>query len=115
MHGVDPGVVCLCHAAFTLWLLGYPDQALQRIHETLALAQELAHPYSLAYARSAAALVSQYRQDVPAVHEQAEATVVLSTDCRYGHDVLVEYRTEDAPVTVAAHRRLPLRQLSLDT
>ncbi len=29
---------------WTLWLLGYPDQALQRSHEALTLAQELAHP-----------------------------------------------------------------------
>ena len=33
----------------TLWLLGYPDQALERSHEALTLAQELAHPFSLAY------------------------------------------------------------------
>ena len=32
----------LCRLA--LWLLGYPDQALQRSHEALTLAQELAHP-----------------------------------------------------------------------
>ena len=49
MHGVDLGVVCLCYAAFTLWLLGYPDQALHRSHATLALAQALSHLYSLAF------------------------------------------------------------------
>ena len=37
-------------AALVLWLLGYPDQALQTGHEAIALAQELAHPYSLIYA-----------------------------------------------------------------
>ena len=31
-------------------MLGYPDQALQRSHEALTLAQELSHPFSLAYA-----------------------------------------------------------------
>ena len=35
----------------TLWLLGYPDQALARLHEALALAHALSHPYSLAFAR----------------------------------------------------------------
>ena len=43
-------------AALTLWLLGYPDQALARVHEALALAHELSHPYSLAYARCWAAM-----------------------------------------------------------
>ena len=36
------------YAAWALWLLGYPDQALQRSHEALTLAQELSHPFSLA-------------------------------------------------------------------
>src|SRR5262249_27262058 len=46
--GIDLKVWCLSHAAQALWLLGYPDQALQRNHEALTLAQELSHPPSLA-------------------------------------------------------------------
>ena len=49
--GQDPGVGCRAYAAWTLWLLGYPEQALARLHEALALAHELSHPYSLAFAR----------------------------------------------------------------
>jgi predicted ATPase len=75
----DPGVNCRVYAAMALWLLGYPAQALARLHEALALAHELAHPYSLAYARWVAALVSQFRRDVPAAYEHAEAAVALST------------------------------------
>ena len=36
--------------ALCLWLLGYPDQARQWSQEALTQAQELSHPYSLAYA-----------------------------------------------------------------
>jgi class 3 adenylate cyclase/predicted ATPase len=78
--GHDPGVACRTWAAMTLWLLGYPEQALVRLHDALALAQELSHPFSLAFARCIAAFVSQFLRDVPAVHEQAEATVALSTE-----------------------------------
>jgi class 3 adenylate cyclase/predicted ATPase len=78
--GQDPGVACRALAAQTLWLLGYPEQALVCRHEALALAHELSHPYSLAFARVWAAIVSQLRRDILAVHEQAEATVVLSTE-----------------------------------
>src|SRR5262249_3346857 len=67
-------------AARTFWLLGYPEQALAHLHEALALAQELAHPFSLAYARCWAAFVSQFRRDVSVVHEYAEAAVALSTE-----------------------------------
>jgi predicted ATPase len=78
--GQDPGVACRGHGALTLWVLGYPAQALVRLHEALALAHELSHPYSLAFARFWAAWVSQVRRDVPAVHEHAEAAVALSTE-----------------------------------
>jgi predicted ATPase len=78
--GQDPGVACRIYAAATLWSLGYPAQALARVHEALALAHELAHPFSLAFARCFAAFVSQFCRDVPAVHAHAEATVALSTE-----------------------------------
>jgi class 3 adenylate cyclase/predicted ATPase len=78
--GPHPGVTCRVHTARTLWLLGYPEQALAHIHEALALAHELSHPFSLAWVQSFAAVVSQYRRDVPATYEQAEAAVVLSTE-----------------------------------
>jgi class 3 adenylate cyclase/predicted ATPase len=78
--GLDLGVGCRIYAAMTLWLLGYPAQALAHLHEALALAHERSHPYSLGYAGCGAALVSQFRRDVPAVHEHAEAAVALSTE-----------------------------------
>jgi class 3 adenylate cyclase/predicted ATPase len=78
--GQDPGVACRAFAARTLWLLGYPAQALAQIHGALALAQELSHPYSLAFARCLAAVVAQYCRDVLTVHEHAEAAVALSTE-----------------------------------
>ena len=45
-----PGVRCLAVATNALWCLGYPAQAVRRSQEALALAQELAHPYSLVVA-----------------------------------------------------------------
>jgi class 3 adenylate cyclase/predicted ATPase len=77
--GLDPGVACRASAAWALWVLGCPDQALVRLHDALALAHELSHPVSLAFAWCWAAIVSQFCRDVPAVHEQAEAAVALST------------------------------------
>jgi len=77
--GQDLGVGCRVHAAWTLWVLGYPAQALACLHEALALAYALSHPFSLAFVRCVAAWVSQFRRDVPAVHEHAEAAVALAT------------------------------------
>jgi predicted ATPase/class 3 adenylate cyclase/DNA-binding winged helix-turn-helix (wHTH) protein len=78
--GQDLGLGCRVYATATLCLLGYPDQALARLHDTLESAQELSHPFSLAFARCLAACVSQFRRDVPAVHEHAAAAVALSTE-----------------------------------
>jgi predicted ATPase len=77
--GQDLGVACQANAARALQLLGYPEQALAHLHEALALAHALSHPFSLAFARCWATYVYQFRRDVPAVHEQAEAAVALST------------------------------------
>jgi predicted ATPase len=44
------------------------------------LAHELSHPFSLAWARCLAAYVYQFRRDVSAVHEQAEAAIALATE-----------------------------------
>src|SRR5262249_15823678 len=50
LYGEDPGVVCHIFTAWTLWYLGYPDHGLTQIHEALTLAQQVAHPVSLALA-----------------------------------------------------------------
>jgi predicted ATPase len=78
--GQDPGVACRAFAAWTLWLLGYPEQALARLYDVLALAHELSHPYSLAWAQCVAVFVSQFRRDVQAVHEYTDAAVALATE-----------------------------------
>jgi len=76
----DPGVLCLSYAAWVLWLLGYPDQALRRSHEALALAQELSHPFSLAFALSFTARLHQYRREGQVTCEQAQAAITLATE-----------------------------------
>jgi len=77
--GPAPGVGCLTMAAHALWCLGYPAQALQRSHEALALAQALAHPYSLVYAKHFAGYLSHRRREIPDVQAQADAVLALAT------------------------------------
>jgi DNA-binding winged helix-turn-helix (wHTH) protein/predicted ATPase len=78
--GPDSRVLCLSHAAFVLWLLGYPDQALKRSHEALTLARELSHSFSLATALNMATVLHQVRREIQAVQEWAEATITPSTE-----------------------------------
>jgi TOMM system kinase/cyclase fusion protein len=78
--GQDPGVVCRGFAAWALGVLGYPDQALQRSYDTRALAQELAHPFTLAYALDFAARIHQLRREEHLTREWAEALLTLSRE-----------------------------------
>jgi predicted ATPase len=77
--GQDPGVSCRFYIAWTLWLLGYPVQALAHLQEALRLGHALSHPLSLAWVLCRAAMFFQFCRDIPAVLEQAEAAVVLAT------------------------------------
>ncbi len=52
----NPGVAMRCFAAWSLWFLGQPQQALERIQEALRLARELSEPHGLAQALFFAAL-----------------------------------------------------------
>jgi predicted ATPase len=66
--------------AVALWHLGYPDQALQGVHEALTVAQELIHSFSLAWALEYGAIVHQYRREEYLTQEWAEAAITLCTE-----------------------------------
>jgi predicted ATPase/class 3 adenylate cyclase len=78
--GHDPGVCCRYRAAPALWLLGYPDQAVASSQAALALAQQLAHPLSLAIALYWAAMLYQLRREAPLTQVRAEALTTIATD-----------------------------------
>jgi predicted ATPase len=84
-YGNDPGVCCRSFAALALWVLGYPGQALQRSEEALEWAQELAHPFSLAFALSYVAYVHQFRREGALTQARAEVTITLATEQGFPH------------------------------
>ena len=79
-HGVDPGIRALNFLTLTLWLQGYPDQALKRSMEALALAQKLAYGPTLAFTLAYASELHQLRRESSLAREHAEAVVTLSTE-----------------------------------
>lgn len=80
LYGYDPGVAGLSCMALVLWHLGYPDEALKRNHEALTLAQDFAHPFSLAFAFFYTNRLCQFRRDGQTAQERAEAAIVLSRE-----------------------------------
>src|SRR5262249_20776137 len=79
LYGHDPGVVCLSFAAWALWHLGYPDQALKRSQEALTLAQKIAHTNNLRFAHYFATALHQFRREAQATQERAEAVIAFAT------------------------------------
>jgi TOMM system kinase/cyclase fusion protein len=67
--GQDPGVAHGVYLAWALWMLGYPDQSLARVNETIELAKRLNHPMTVAYALCFGALIRNHRGD----HVEAQA------------------------------------------
>jgi predicted ATPase len=78
--GHDPGVCCRYRSGGCLWLLGYPDQAVSSSQAALALAQQLAHPLSLAVALYWAAMLHHMRRESPLTQARAEALTTIATD-----------------------------------
>lgn len=67
MFGNDTGMLCHSIGALSSWYLGYPDQALQSAQRAIALADELAHPFTRCTARYFAAQTHRERRDATAV------------------------------------------------
>lgn len=78
--GFDPLVACLSNASWALWILGYPEQAKRRSGEALALAEKLAHPPTLAYARFFAAAFHRYCRRLHPTWELLSATEALANE-----------------------------------
>jgi predicted ATPase len=70
----------LSYAALILWQLGYPDQALKRGNEALALAHRFSHPFSLAFAETILGVLLVLRRDQRAAQENAESMITLSAE-----------------------------------
>lgn len=77
--GMHPAVGCLVYDAWTLWMLGYANQALCRGQEALAFARALAHPLSVATVLILFSMLQQFGDQGAAAYEQTEDGLALAT------------------------------------
>jgi len=61
MFGIDPGMIARAMSARPLWALGYPEQALTRSLETIALGRSQRQPVTLVFALIVAQGIHLYR------------------------------------------------------
>jgi adenylate cyclase len=87
-YGLEPGVMSLGMLSMALWMLGYPDQSLERGRASLALAKALDFPPGIAMAGILACVTNGYLGDWEKVHTLASETMRISEE-----HALVYWRT----------------------
>jgi class 3 adenylate cyclase len=82
--GHDPGVCASSIGALVHWLLGYPDKGLTIGNEALALAERLAHPFSLELALLFNAMLRLDRGEPEMALQRLKAAETLASEQRLG-------------------------------
>jgi class 3 adenylate cyclase/tetratricopeptide (TPR) repeat protein len=85
IYGINMGVFSRVYIAHCDWHLGYPDGALQTAEEGLALAREVAHPFSIALALDYLAMLHQFRREPGAALRIAEEARSLCLKYRFDY------------------------------
>jgi serine/threonine protein kinase/predicted ATPase len=77
LFGADPAVTCRAFLAWSLWLLGYPDEALQTVNDALARVGTSSHALTRAHAHFFQAYVHQLRREAAETLHWAEDVMAL--------------------------------------
>jgi len=83
-YGQDPGVAAYSFLSRTLWLQGLPDQAREASKKSLALAEQVDHPYSRTMASIHAATLHSYLREWPECHAEAGRAFGLAREWGFG-------------------------------
>jgi predicted ATPase len=78
--GHDTGVCAHAHRAVTLWIAGFPEQAVRASEAALALGHRLEHPPSLAHAAWWSATLRQLLREPEACRELAEMAIRIAVE-----------------------------------
>jgi len=79
-HAFDFGPISCNYSAWTLWLLGYPDQAHETNERAWEIIKSLSHPYTIARSYHWSAVVPMMRGEWQRVRERSEASVNASNE-----------------------------------
>ena len=83
LYGFDPGVLSGSMLTTALWLLGYPDRALQQANKALRLAQDRAHLLTVGMTFMIVGMAHYLRGETAAALRQAEALLAVAHE----HDI----------------------------
>ena len=83
--GNNPGVAALTTSSLILWMLGNPDRALARADRAVALATELEHPFTLAYALFHTGFLHLWRREPELMRDRAVSVLDVADE----HDLQI--------------------------
>jgi len=84
-QGQDPAVASLLMLSWTLWLQGYPEQAIPKVEEALRLAEQLKHPYTATQATLHAADFYHMLREWPQCQAWAERGLEQANQRHFGY------------------------------
>jgi predicted ATPase len=79
-YAEDPGSICLTYVARALWMLGYPDQAVERGEQAIAVARTVAHAASITEAMVYRADIALLRGEAQDARTRAAAALAVATE-----------------------------------
>ncbi len=85
LYGQDVKVAALSSLHWTLWLLGHPDQALERSQEALDQARALSHAYTLGFALGFIGIVDTLRRDWQGARRHTDSGLALAAEHALPH------------------------------
>jgi predicted ATPase len=74
-YGLEIGTAVNAYCAWTLWLLGYPDQALEHGLQSLDFLERIKHPYTESRALYWNTVLHEFRREWPIVDERASSAM----------------------------------------
>ena len=81
--GTYPEVTARTACGLITWMLGFPDRGLERTEQAMALANELGHPFSMAYARFHAGLLRLWRLEPEITRAHAQAVLEIGDEYEF--------------------------------
>jgi predicted ATPase len=83
MFGIDPGMVARAMSSRPLWALGYPDQAMARSCETIALGRSQRQPVTLVFALIVAQGIHLYRGELADAVKLGDEIIALCNEYEF--------------------------------
>jgi class 3 adenylate cyclase/tetratricopeptide (TPR) repeat protein len=85
VDGIDTRVLCRGYISHCDWHLGYPIRSLKIAEKAVALAREIAHPFSIALALNYLAMLRQHQRDADAALNAAVEARNICADNRFDY------------------------------